>query len=66
MRKIIAKISGLLATLSVIAIGVSYFIPEVGYVFWGIGIVVLVISGIAYLATGVKIREWFWKLMEMI
>lgn len=65
MRKIISKISGTLATLSAIAIVLSYSFQEEGYILFWIGIVVMVISGIAYLATGETIKEWFWKILEL-
>lgn len=65
MRKIISKISGILATCSAIAIVLSNFFPEEGYVLFWIGIVVLVMSGIAYLATGEKIKEWFWAILDL-
>ena len=65
MRKTIAKISGILATLAAIAIVISDFFGENGYIPFWIGVVVLVVSGIAYLATGEKPREWFWNIMDL-
>lgn len=64
MRKIIAKISGTLATIGAIVIVLSNLFPEEGYVLFGIGVVVVVMSGIAYLATGEKPREWFWHILD--
>ena len=64
MRKTIAKISGALATLGAVAIVISNFLGEYGYIPFWIGVVVLVLSGIAYLATGEKPREWFWNLLD--
>lgn len=65
MRKIISKISGIFATLAAVLIVLSQFFPEEGYILFWIGIVILVFSGIAYLATGEKIKEWFWEIMEL-
>ena len=64
MRKIIAKISGTLATIGAIVIVLSNLFPEEGYVLFGIGVVIVVMSGIAYLATGEKPREWFWNILD--
>lgn len=63
MRKIIAKISGILATLGAIAMMLADLFPEEGYVIFWIGVVTVVICGIAYLATGEKPRDWFWELL---
>ena len=65
MRKIISKISGIFATLAAILVVLSQFLPEEGYILFWIGIVILVFSGIAYLSTGEKIKEWFWEIMEL-
>ena len=64
MRKTIAKISGALATLGAVAIVISQFVDEYGYIPFWIGVVVLVLSGIAYLATGEKPKDWFWNFMD--
>lgn len=64
MRKLIAKISGTLATLGAIAIVLSNLFPEEGYILFWIGVIVFVFGGIAYLATGEKPREWFWQILE--
>lgn len=66
MRKMISKVFGTSATLAVIAIVLSNFFPEEGYILFWVGIVVLVISGIAYLATGEKIKEWFWDMLHIL
>lgn len=60
MRKILAKISGTLATLGGMIIILSNFLEE-GYILYWIGIVTVVICGIVYLAMGEKIKEWFWE-----
>ena len=65
MRNVISKISGILATLGAILIVVSNLFPEEGYILFWIGIVILVINGIAYLATGEKIKEWFWEILDL-
>lgn len=36
-----------------------------GYIIFWIGIVVVVISGISYLATGEKVQDWFWKMLDI-
>lgn len=64
MRKKIAKISGILATIGAIAIIISNFVSDYGYIPFWIGVVVLIISGVAYLTTGEKIREWFWDMID--
>ena len=64
MRKIISKILGVFATFGAILIVLSNFFPEEGYILFWIGIVVMIFGGIAYLATGGKIKEWFWKIMD--
>lgn len=64
MRKIISKVSGVFATIGAIGIILSNFFPEEGYILFWIGIVVLLFSGIAYLATGEKIKEWFLAIMN--
>ena len=64
MRKKIVKISGTLATIGAVAIIISNFVGDYGYSPFWIGVVVLVLSGIAYLATGEKPREWFWDMMD--
>lgn len=66
MRKNISKIAGTFAALGVVSIVISNFFPESGYIFFWIGIVVVVISGIAYLATGEKIKDWFWEMLDNI
>lgn len=63
MRKKIAKISGILATLGAILIALSDLFGDKGYIPFWIGGVVLILGGIAYLSTGEKIREWFWDLL---
>lgn len=65
MRKTIAKISGTLATLGAVAIVLSNFFPEEGYILFWIGVVVIVFSGIAYLATGEKPKEWFFDILDL-
>lgn len=65
MRKTIAKISGALATIGAVAIVLSNFFPEEGYILFGIGVVVVVMSGIAYLATGEKPKDWFWEIFNL-
>ncbi len=42
----------------------SNFFPEKGYILFWIGVVVIVFSGIMYLATGEKVKEWFWELLN--
>ncbi|MBQ4529814.1 MAG: hypothetical protein IJA36_04260 [Lachnospiraceae bacterium] len=64
MRKIISTISGVFATIGAILIVLSNFFTEEGYILFWIGIVVMVFSGIAYLATGKKVKEWFWAIMN--
>ena len=64
MRKKIAKISGVFATIGAIAIIISNFIGDYGYISFWIGVVVLVINGIIYLASGEKIRMWFWDIID--
>ena len=64
MRKIISTISGVFATFGAILIVASNFFPEEGYILFWIGIVVMVFSGIAYLATGEKVKEWFLAIMN--
>ena len=64
MRKIISTISGVFATFGAILIILSNFFPKEGYVLFWIGIVVMVFSGIAYLATGEKVKEWFLAIMN--
>ncbi len=65
MKKRISKISGILATVGAILIVVSNFFGEEGYIPFWIGIVVLLFGGIIYLATGEKIKEWFWNFLDM-
>lgn len=65
MQKKIAKISGTFATIAAVAIVLSSLFPEEGYILFWIGVVVLVFSGIAYLATGEKPREWFWEILDL-
>lgn len=64
MRKTIAKISGIFATIGAVAIVISNFTGEYGYIPFWIGVVILILSGIAYLATGEKIKEWFWDMLD--
>jgi len=64
MKNKIAKISGTLATFGAVAIIISNFVGEYGYIPFWIGVVILVLSGIAYIATGEKIKEWFWDMMD--
>ena len=64
MRKTIAKISGIFATIGAVAIIISNFIGNYGYIPFWIGVVILILSGIAYLATGEKIKEWFWDIID--
>lgn len=66
MRKTIAKISGTLAVLGGVLLVLSNFFPEEGYILYWIGIVVIVIGGIAYLATGEKVKEWFWEILNLL
>ena len=66
MRKIIARISGTLAVLGGVLLVLSKFFPEEGYILYWIGIVVIVIGGIAYLATGEKVKEWFWEILNLL
>lgn len=66
MRKIIARISGTLAVLGGVLLVLSNFFPEEGYILYWIGIVVIVIGGIAYLATGEKVKEWFWEILNLL
>ncbi len=66
MRKIISKIAATFAILGVVAVVISYLFFESGYIFFWIGVGVVVISGIAYLATGEKIKDWFWKVLDLI
>lgn len=63
MRKKIAKISGVFATLGAILIALSELFGDNGYISFWIGGVILILSGIAYLSTGEKIKEWFWDLL---
>ncbi len=63
MRKKIAKISGTVATLGAILIALSDFFGNNGYIPFWIGVVVLILGGIVYLATGEKPKEWFWDLL---
>lgn len=65
MRNVISKIAGSVAVIGAILIVISEFFPGMGYIFFWIGIVVLVISGIAYLATGEKIKDWFWNILDL-
>jgi cytochrome c biogenesis protein CcdA len=64
MRKTIAKISGIFATIGAVAIVISNFIGNYGYIPFWIGVVILILSGIAYLATGEKIKKWFWDMLD--
>lgn len=64
MRKIISKISGLFAILGAILIIASNLFFEEGYILFWIGVVIIVFSGITYLATGEKIKEWFWEILN--
>ena len=64
MRKWIAKISGIIATLGAVAIILSNFIGDYGYISFWIGVIVLLLSGISYLATGEKPKEWFWSMLD--
>ena len=66
MRKTIAKISGTLATFGGVLVILSNFFPEEGYILFWIGIVAVVICGIAYLATGEKVKEWFWEILNLL
>ena len=66
MRKTIAKIFETFATLGGVLLVLSNFFPEEGYILFWIGILVVVICGIAYLATGEKIREWFWEILNLL
>ena len=66
MRKTIAKISGTLAVLGGVLLVLSNFFLEEGYILYWIGIVVIVIGGIAYLATGEKVKEWFWEILNLL
>ena len=66
MRKIIARISGTLAVLGGVLLVLSNFFPEEGYILYWIGIVVIVIGCIAYLATGEKVKEWFWEILNLL
>ena len=54
MRKTIAKIAGTMAILGGVLLVLSNFFPEEGYILYWIGIVTIVICGIAYIATGEK------------
>lgn len=64
MRKVISKVSGVLATCGAIAVVLSNFFSEEGYILFWIGLVVMFFSGIAYIATGEKIKEWFLAIMN--
>ncbi len=64
MRKIISRIAGTFAVLGAIMIVLSNFFLEEGYILFWIGVVVIVFSGIAYLATGEKVKEWFWEFLN--
>lgn len=64
MRKIISRISGTLAMLGAILIVLSNFFTEEGYMLFFIGAVILVFAGIVYLATGEKVKEWFWEFLN--
>ena len=66
MRKIVSKIAGVFATLGVVSIAISIFFSGLGYIFFWSGIVVVIISGIAYIATGEKVKDWFWELLDII
>lgn len=66
MRKIIARISGTLAVLGGVLLLLSNFFPEDGWILYWIGIVVIVICGIAYIATGEKVKEWFWEILNLL
>ena len=35
------------------------------YIPFGIGVVMLILNGIIYLATGEKIKEWFWQILDL-
>ncbi len=64
MRKIISRVSAICAILGAIMIILANFFPEEGYILFWLGVVVIVFSGIAYLATGEKIKEWFWEFLN--
>lgn len=64
MREKIAKTSGALATIGAVAIVISNFVGEHGYIPFWIGLVIVVLSGIVYLSTGEKPREWFWNILD--
>ena len=66
MKKMIAKIAGTLATLGGVLLVLSNFFPEDGYILFWIGIVMIVMCGIAYIATGEKVKEWFWEILNLL
>lgn len=66
MKNVISKIAGSIAVIGAILIVISQFFSEIGYIFFWIGIVVLVMGGIVYFSTGEKIKDWFWNIFNWI
>ena len=64
MRDIVARISAIFAVLGAVMMMVADLIPQVGHIIFWFGVGILIVSGIVYLTTGSKIREWLWDLFD--
>lgn len=64
MRDIVARISAIFVVLGAVMMMVADLIPLVGHIIFGFGVGILIVSGIVYLATGSRIRKWFWDLFD--